>query len=105
MITVEHLRIYHRYNKDIDSFARSGSNHKNQTMTDDIWFLIENFESDIEVIKKGLASKEYETRIMRKLEEMTDIESRKLLLEDKAPESSSWISKLLIKFKFKKSDF
>lgn len=92
MITVEHLKIYHRYNGDVDSWARSGGNES--LMSDEIWSQIENFESDIEVIKKGLASKKYAKEVMKRLEEKTDKESRVLLLQNKKPQSSSWFKRL-----------
>lgn len=64
MLTLEHLRIFHRYNGDIDSWARSGSKKENEIMSDEYWSLIDNFQQDMELIRNGIASKKFKMKVM-----------------------------------------
>lgn len=89
MLRLEHLKIFYRYNGDIDSWARSGSKKENEIMTDEYWSMINNFQQDLELIRKGITSKEFEMKIMDDLKKVADSETQEHLLENKKPKSNS----------------
>jgi hypothetical protein len=94
MLKIEHLRIYYRYDGDIDAWARSGSRHEKEIMTDEYWSLIDNFQQDLELIRNGLASKKYESEVMDRLNKLANSETQRHLIEKKRPKSKSLIKRL-----------
>lgn len=60
MITKSDLKIYQRYNGDIDMWQRAGN--KKKEMVDD-WPLIDTLIQDLILIQKGNASSEYIDRV------------------------------------------
>ena len=61
MITMQKVRIYRRYNGDIDGLARIGTKEEKEIMTDHDWNKIDGFILDIRLVKKGLAGSERRT--------------------------------------------
>lgn len=67
MITEIKLKIYKKYKGDIDSWARGGLKNEKENIKDNDWFLIDNLIQDIHLVKKGLASKDFERNLIDKL--------------------------------------
>ncbi len=74
MITINKLKIYQRYNGDVDGWARVGSKEEKSIMSDEDWFLIEGFIQDLNLIKKGLASDTFMNSINERLKGKCDSE-------------------------------
>ncbi|WP_156308944.1 hypothetical protein [Sphingobacterium endophyticum] len=55
MITIDKIKIYKRFNGEIDGWARVGTKEES-IMNDHAWILIEGYIQDINFVKKGLAS-------------------------------------------------
>lgn len=72
MITVDKIKIYKRFNGDVDGWARIGSKEEKSIMNDEDWFLIEGFIQDINLVKKGLASDTFMNLINERLKEKCD---------------------------------
>lgn len=56
MITINKIKIYKRFNGEIDGWARIGTEEEKLAMNDNDWFLIDKFIQDINLVKSGLAS-------------------------------------------------
>jgi len=67
MISTEKLVIYKKYGGQIDFFERFGSSEEKSIIKNDDWHLIDGFIQDIEMIDKGLISKEYKLNVEKKL--------------------------------------
>ena len=74
MITIDKIKIYKRFNGDIDGWARIGTKEEKSIMNDNDWFLIEGFIQDISLVKKGLASDAFMKSINERLKENCDSE-------------------------------
>lgn|GEM_PF-698249 len=60
MITLTHIKIYKKYNGDVDGFSRSAIAKERMVMQNGDWTRIESFIQDLVIIKKGLASETFE---------------------------------------------
>ena len=78
-ITIKHVQIFEKYLGDVDGFARCSTEKENGYFQKDEWFLIDNLLQDLELIKKGLASKHYEEEINRNLKETVEPDAIELL--------------------------
>ena len=67
MVTEEKIKIFKRYDGNIDSWAKSGSIKEKLVMTDDDWYTIDAFIQDLFIVKKGLASIEFKDTLNVKL--------------------------------------
>jgi hypothetical protein len=74
VITIEKVKIYKRFNGDIDGWARIGTNEEKSVMKDDDWFLIEGFIQDLHLARKHLASNTFLASINERLKEYCDSE-------------------------------
>jgi hypothetical protein len=72
MITENKIKVFNKYNGDINSWVKSGSKKEESIMSDHEWYLIESFIQDIRIIKKGLASKENSENLNKNLVENCD---------------------------------
>ncbi len=72
MITEGKIKVYKRYNGDIDSWVRSGTKKEKLNMTDEDWYLIGDFIQDLVLVKKGLASLDFNKTLKAKLQEKCD---------------------------------
>jgi hypothetical protein len=52
MITLSKIKIYKRFNGDIDGWARTGTNEEKSIIDDNDWFLIDAFIQDIGLVKR-----------------------------------------------------
>jgi len=66
MITIDKIKLYIRFKGDIDGWAR-GAVRKKTTMTDEDWYLISDLLHGIILVEKGLASYEFEQKLISKL--------------------------------------
>lgn len=82
MITIDKIKIYKRFNGDIDGWARIGTNEEKSIMNDNDWFLIEGFIQDISLVKKGLASDTFMNSIRERLKENCDSEEAIQAIEE-----------------------
>lgn len=72
MITEDKIKVFKRYDGDIDSWARSGSKKEKSIMTDEDWYVIDGFIQDLSMVKKGLASSGFSENLNVKLKETCD---------------------------------
>lgn len=75
MITEDKIKVYKRYDGDIDSWARSGSKKEKLIMTDEDWYVIDGLIQDLTIVKKGLASSGFSENLNVKLKETCDNDS------------------------------
>ena len=74
MITIKKIKIFQKYNGDIDHFARIGSHKDKQEITDKDWYLLNSLLQDIEIVEKGLSSDDFKKRLEIQLKENFDNE-------------------------------
>jgi len=74
MITKEKIIIYKKYNGDIDAWARVGKKRERAVMSDRDWSLIDEFVQNLEMLKKGFVSKNFEIQTYEKLEKLCENE-------------------------------
>jgi hypothetical protein len=72
MINIEKIKIYVRYQGDIDSWARGGSKKEQAIMSDADWYLIESLLQDIALVHGGYASLEFEKTVRERLNQNSD---------------------------------
>ena len=72
MITEDKIKIFKRYNGDIDSWARSGSKKEQLIINDDDWYMIEALVQDLFIVKERLSSLEFNNTLISKLKESCD---------------------------------
>ena len=81
MLTLEHLKIFQKFGGDIDGWIRQRSEHDKAIMTDNDWRLISEFYENLELIKKGLASEDFKLKVISKIEQFTNKETKQHLIE------------------------
>lgn len=72
MITQEKIKIYSSFQGDVDGWARMGSKKEKVIMSDEDWSLINGLVQDIQLVKKGVTSKEFSDTLQRRLVENCD---------------------------------
>ena len=72
MITLEKLRIYKKYNADIDGWARAGKRDELKIMNDNDWSVIDKLIQEVELVDKGLASKKFKENLNEKMKEFCE---------------------------------
>lgn len=72
MITEDKIKVYKRYDGDIDGWARSGSKKEKSIMSDEDWYVINGLIQDLSMVKNGLASSGFNENLNVKLIEMCD---------------------------------
>ncbi len=72
MITQEKIKIYNSFQGDVDGWARMDSKKEKAIMNDGDWFFIDGLLQDIQLVKKGLTSKEFSDTLQRRLIENCD---------------------------------
>ncbi len=75
MLTIEKIKIYNKFNGDIDAFGRGGKMSEHDRLDDDDWCLIDEFEQDVKLISDRLVSKEFREKALYKLNENCDLET------------------------------
>lgn len=81
MITQEKLKIFSRYNGDVDMWAKTGGVKVKDVMQSSDWYLIDELIQDLRLIKKGLVSDKFAKKLNERLEENCDNEQTKGQLE------------------------
>jgi len=74
MITKIKIKLYNKYDGDVDRWARNNSKRELSIMSDDDWFLIDGFVQDLTLVKNGLASSEFSKSLTDRLEYSCDTE-------------------------------
>jgi len=74
MITQDKIKVYKRFDGDIDSWARSGSKNEKLVMNDGDWYMIEELIQDLSLVEKGLASVTFNNDLSNRLTENCDSE-------------------------------
>ena len=72
MITQAKIKIYQKYNGDIDFFARTGLKHEKAIIVDSDWYIIDSLIQDIFLVEKGICSEEFVNNLNAKLKEYCD---------------------------------
>ena len=73
MITEYKIKIFERYNGDIDNWVRNSSPKEKFIMNDNDWYDIDAFLQDLSLVKKGLTSIDFNNSLISKL--ITNCES------------------------------
>jgi hypothetical protein len=75
LINIDRLKIYRNYGGDIDGLLRMRKKADLDHFGSDvakIWGKITSFTQDIELIEKGLVSKEYADKTIHEIKELSD---------------------------------
>ena len=72
MISSKKIKIYSKYQGNIDDWARSVSRREYKVLSDEDWFLIEELIQNLEVIEKGLTSEDFKDKVLKKLQKNCD---------------------------------
>ena len=75
MITEEMLRIYEKFNGDIDGFARGSNRAERFAITSEDWHLIEEFLQNLSIIQADFATADFERRVHERIIECTENKS------------------------------
>ena len=74
MISGEKLRIYDKFNGDVDGFSRGGSQIEKSSISDQDWRLIDELIQSLTMVKQGLVSRDFEARVRERLSEVVQDE-------------------------------
>lgn len=69
MISIDKIKIFQKYQGDIDYWARSSNKKEKLIISDNDWFLIDTLIQDMLLVKKGLSTKEFEANLDHRLKE------------------------------------
>ena len=72
LITEKRLKIYLKHDGDTDMFEYNATEQEMDELYGEVWKQIESFIQDINLIKKGLVSKDYENRVNEKINNLCD---------------------------------
>ena len=67
MITENKIKVYKKYNGDIDNWARNNSKKERLIISDDDWYLIDELIQDLVLIKKQLTSSKFNNSLSEKI--------------------------------------
>lgn len=79
MITLKKVKIFQKFNGDIDHFARIGKTQDKGEISDNDWALIDSLLQDLELVDKGLAADTFVKRLDERIKE--NLESEGVLQE------------------------
>lgn len=105
MITQEKLKIYKKYDGNIDSWARSGRKKEKTIMEDKDWGMIDGLIQDLKLADRGLAAEVYINDIYKRINENCDsaetVEEIKAMLcsERNAPQPANFFSRIFNLYK------
>ena len=77
MITNDKIKIFKKYNGDIDSWTRNNSKKESLIISDDDWYLIDTLIQDLLLMKKQLISSKFNDSLRKKIEE--NCENKKVI--------------------------
>lgn len=72
MITKEKLRIFKKYNSDIDAWARVANRKELKVISDNDWYQIDEFIQNLGLISKNSVSESFKLSVFEKLEQACD---------------------------------
>ena len=81
-ITVEKLNIYYKYGGDMDGFARVGKEVEKQNISSGDWELIDDLTQSLILIRNGYASDSFTSGTFKRLEELSDEQAYKQLIDN-----------------------
>ena len=76
MITIQMLKIYERYNGDVDRYTRA-SGAKLSILSEADFFTIGRFISDLKLIGNEVAAASYETHVFEQINSLVDNDQTK----------------------------
>ena len=79
MINKQKIKIFKKYNGDIDGFSRFGKKKEKNIISDEEWNVIDNVLQDLKMIKNGLCSTDYKNKTEEILNQKFEKESIDLL--------------------------
>jgi len=89
MITAKKLRIYEKFNGDIDGFARGSTLDERDTIEDGDWFLIDKLLQALTIIQSGYATTEFAAEAHQRLAAVVRNEdAREILRELSTPQKA-----------------
>jgi hypothetical protein len=71
MLTLDKLRIYRRFDGDMDGWAQTATGHDASGIADDDWFLIEELRQGLALVATGQASQTYAASLESRLLDTT----------------------------------
>jgi hypothetical protein len=74
MITREKLRIYEKYDGDIDAWARASTLRDKSSITDQDWHSIDQILQSLLIVQSGLASADFESQVRARTMDVTEDE-------------------------------
>jgi hypothetical protein len=74
-ITKVKLQIYYKYDGNIDGLIKYGQEYEKGLFENNDWGTISGYLHDLELIKKGLTSAEFQNRIVQELQIICDKQS------------------------------
>ena len=107
MINEEKIKIYNKYNGDIDGWTRTSRNNEREIIKASDWYLIETLIQDLKLIKQALASSAYTNEVYERLRTNCDspntIEKLKNLADvDEPIHKDSFLHQIINIFKSKR---
>ncbi len=72
MITEKKIKIFKRYDGNLDNWARSCSKKEQSAIDDDDWYVIDSLIQDLSLVSKGITSEGYNNTLNEKLRENCD---------------------------------
>lgn len=104
MINKTKIKIYCKYDGNIDSWTRSIFKKDKLAISDEDWFLIDSFLQDLSIVNKGLTSLHYNDTLNFKIKENCDtdetmkalkalVSKEKERKKNKARKVQNWIIK------------
>ena len=81
MITLDKLKLYLKYDGDIDMWSRVNNNEEQQIISEEEWSQIQNLLQELYLIEIGKTSEAYESEIRTKLESIVATDAMKLFYE------------------------
>jgi hypothetical protein len=80
MLTLDKLRIYRRFDGDMDGWAQTATGHDASSIADDDWFLIEELRQGLALVATGQASHTYAASLESRLLDTTADEATRQAL-------------------------
>ncbi len=74
-ITEKKVEIYRKYKGDLDFFSRGGRKNEKELMLDRDWYRIESLLQDLNFVRKGQASEEYQIKLVLQLQDVCENEA------------------------------
>ncbi|MCE3295140.1 MAG: hypothetical protein K0R65_854 [Crocinitomicaceae bacterium] len=74
MITADKLKLFEKYSGDIDAWARIGSKKEQLIIMDNDWYIIDDLIQDLNLIRKGITSEDFQDKFKLKLKTNCDSE-------------------------------